>query len=57
MAAVMKEAVRMDEDSSNQQQEMMARLLTENKVSKMLKIWYIYLCIFTFLQLSGGRSI
>merc|ERR1719423_35054 len=27
----MKEAVRMDEDSSNQQQEMMARLLTENK--------------------------
>ena len=37
MAAVMKEAVRMDEDSSNQQQEMMARLITENKVSKMLK--------------------
>jgi len=31
MAAVMKEAVRMDEDSSNQQQEMMARLVTENK--------------------------
>jgi len=31
MAAVMKEAVRMDEDSSNQQQEMMARLITENK--------------------------
>jgi len=32
MAAVMKEAVRVDEDTCNQQQELMARLITENKV-------------------------
>lgn len=32
MAAVMKEAVRMDEENSNMQQETMARLVTENKV-------------------------
>lgn len=31
MAAVMKEAVRVDEDTCNQQQELMARLITENK--------------------------
>ena len=32
MAAVMKEAARIDEENSNLQQEMMARLVTENKV-------------------------
>jgi len=31
MAAVMKEAVRVDEEACNQQQELMARLITENK--------------------------
>jgi len=31
MAAVMKEAVRVDEESCNQQQELMAKLVTENK--------------------------
>jgi len=31
MAAVMKEAVRVDEETCNQQQELMARLITENK--------------------------
>ena len=36
MAAVMKEAVRVDEDTCNQQQELMARLITENKV---INIW------------------
>ena len=34
MAAVMKEAVRVDEDDCNLQQEVMARLVTENKVSR-----------------------
>ena len=33
MAAVMKEAVRVDEENCNLQQEVMARLVTENKVS------------------------
>ena len=33
MAAVMKEAVRMDEENCNLQQEVMARLVQENKVS------------------------
>ena len=32
MAAVMKEAVKMDEENTNLQQEVMARLITENKV-------------------------
>ena len=33
MAAVMKEAVKADEENSNMQQETMARLVTENKVT------------------------
>ena len=33
MAAVMKEAVKVDEENTNLQQEVMARLITENKVS------------------------
>ena len=33
MAAVMKEAVKADEENSNLQQETMARLVTENKVT------------------------
>ena len=33
MAAVMKEAVWVDEENCNLQQEVMARLVTENKVS------------------------
>ena len=32
MAAVMKEAVKMDEENTNLQQEVMARLITKNKV-------------------------
>ena len=32
MAAIMKESVRVDEEACNQQQELMARLMTENKV-------------------------
>ena len=32
MAAVMKEAAKVDEENTNLQQEVMARLITENKV-------------------------
>ena len=32
MAAVMREAVKVDEENTNLQQEVMARLITENKV-------------------------
>ena len=38
MAAVMKEAVRVDEENCNLQQEVMARLVTENKVGVWLMI-------------------
>ena len=34
MAAVMKEAVRVDEEACNQQQELMTRLIAENKVGQ-----------------------
>ena len=39
MAAVMKEAVRVDEENCNLQQEVMARLVTENKVGVGMMTW------------------
>ena len=36
MAAVMKEALKMDEENCHSQQELMARLVTENKVEQII---------------------
>ena len=41
MAAVMKEALKMDEENCNSQQELMARLVTENKVEQIINYSYL----------------